>query len=201
VVLRGITIDDLAWSGTKTGTKKQSNEKRMNREPLGFVGFVLRLSGIVGLAGTFLACGSAVPLQSAGPCSPAVVAPAGTFEMHQYYMGFLRRGPAWSAEQTPEVKLIGEGHMAHIRAMGATGKMILAGPFEIEGTPPNAIAGILLFDVEKIEEARVMAADDPAVKAGRFTLEVVPWYGPKGITFPGQERPTSGSSVAPAPVR
>jgi len=109
--------------------------------------------------------------------------------MRKYFMGFLRRGPAWTAEQTPEVKKIGEGHMAHIRAMGATGKLILAGPFEIEGTPPNAIAGILLFDVETIEEAQAMASDDPAVKAGRLTLEVLPWYGPKGITFPGKENP------------
>jgi uncharacterized protein len=114
--------------------------------------------------------------------------------MHKYYMGFLRRGPAWSAEQTPEVKRLGEGHMAHIRAMGATGKLLLAGPFEIEGTPPNAIAGILLFDVPDIEEARVMASEDPAVKAGRFQLEVVPWYGPKGLTFPGREMPKSPTS-------
>jgi len=134
-------------------------------------------------------CAASTPPAATAPCPPAVVAPAGKFEMHQYYMGFLRRGPAWSPEQTPEVKKIGEGHMAHIRAMGATGKLVLAGPFEIEGTPPNAIAGILLFDGGTIEEARAMAADDPAVKAGRFTLEVIPWYGPKGITFPGREMP------------
>ncbi len=73
--------------------------------------------------------------------------------------------------------------------MGATGKLILAGPFEIEGTPPNAIAGILLFNIATIDEARAMASEDPAIKAGRFTLEVLPWYGPKGITFPGQEVP------------
>jgi uncharacterized protein YciI len=128
-----------------------------------------------------------------------VIPPAGKFEMHQYYMGFLRRGPAWSAEETPEVKRISAGHMAHIEAMAATGKLILAGPFEIEGTPPNAIAGILLFDVETLEEARAMAADDPAVKAGRFTLEVIPWYGAKGITFPGQEQPKPKPSDGVAP--
>jgi hypothetical protein len=45
-----------------------------------------------------------------------------------------------------------------------------------------------------IEEARAMASEDPAVKAGRFTLEVIPWYGPKGITFPGREMPKSQDS-------
>lgn len=144
------------------------------------------------LLSSLTACGAAsqaAPSASSVPCPPSVTPPAGKFEMHNYFMGFLRRGPAWSPERTPEVEKIGEGHMAHIRAMGATGKLILAGPFEIEGTPPNAIAGILLFDVPTIDEARAMASEDPAVKAGRFTLEVLPWYGPKGITFPGQELP------------
>ena len=109
--------------------------------------------------------------------------------MQTYFMGFLRRGPAWTAERTPEAIRISEGHMNHIKAMGATGKLVLAGPFEVEGTPPNALAGILLFDVASIEEARALAAEDPAVKAGRFTLEVIPWYGAKGITFPGKEVP------------
>lgn len=147
----------------------------------------------------FVGCGGTSAPPSAAPCPPAATAPTGKFEMRQYIMGFLRRGPNWTPDPTPEVKQIGEGHMAHIRAMGATGKLVLAGPFEIEGTPPNAIAGILLFDVETIEEARVMASDDPAVKAGRLTLELVPWYGPKGITFPGDERPTLKSKQAAAP--
>lgn len=138
-------------------------------------------------------CAASAPAVVA-PCPPAMTVPAGKFEMQMYYMGFLRRGPAWSPEKTPEVQRISEGHMAHLNAMGATGKLVLAGPFEIEGTPPNAIAGILLFNVATIEEARAMAAEDPAVKAGRFTLEVIPWYGPKGITFPGQEKPKSPAS-------
>lgn len=161
----------------------------MSTQSRRFVEFAQKASCIIGLTLAFAACGSAVPPKQAAPCPPAVTPPAGKFEMRQYFMGFLRRGSAWTAEQTPEVKKIGEGHMAHIRAMGATGKLILAGPFEIEGTPPNAIAGILLFDVETIEEARAMASDDPAVKAGRLTLEVLPWYGPKGITFPGKDPP------------
>jgi uncharacterized protein len=172
----------------------------MRKQSYMFVEVAQKASGIIGLSTLLLACGGgAASPQPAAPCSPAMIAPAGTFAMHQYYMGFLRRGPAWSADQTPEVKQISEGHMAHIRAMAATGKLILAGPFEIEGTPPNAIAGILLFDVETMEEARAMASEDPAVKAGRFTLEVLPWYGAKGITYPGQEQPISKASSAVAP--
>jgi uncharacterized protein len=155
---------------------------------------------LVGLGMATLHCASAAPPPArpapAASCPPAEAKAPEKFAMHTYIMGFLRRGPAWSAEKTPEVMRISEGHMAHIRAMGTTGKLVLAGPFEVEGTPPNALAGILLFDVESIEEARAFAAEDPAVKAGRFTLEFMPWYGPKGLTFPGKEPPTPDRAPA-----
>ena len=62
---------------------------------------------------------------------------------------------------------------------------------EAEATPGDeakgALAGIFVFDVPTIEEARALAGDDPAVKAGRLTVEVVPWYGPVGLTYDGHE--------------
>lgn len=171
------------------------------------VGPLWRRVWFLGHCAILWGCASSAPPVTTAPCPPVEAAAAGKFEMHQYYMGFLRRGPTWSPEKTPEVKKISEGHMAHLEAMGATGKLLLAGPFEIEGTPPNAIAGILLFDGVTMEEARAMASEDPAVKAGRFTLEVIPWYGPKGITFPGREMPKSqdskpsGTNTVQSPAR
>ena len=53
--------------------------------------------------------------------------PAKPFAMRTYYMALLYRGPSWTADDTPEVKAIGEGHMAHIREMGAAGKLLIAG--------------------------------------------------------------------------
>lgn len=161
----------------------------MKKQLSRILGLAKKPAVVCGLAGLVIGCASPTAPVAQVPCPPSVTPPAGKFEMHNYVMVFLRRGPAWSPERTPEVEKIGEGHMAHIRAMGETGKMLLAGPFEIEGTPPNAIAGILLFDGVSVEEARSIASDDPAVKAGRFTLDVFPWYGPKGITFPGKEEP------------
>lgn len=156
-----------------------------------------RGSVVLGLACVVFGCASTAAPAPQAPCPPFVTLPAGKFEMHNYVMVFLRRGPSWSPERSPEVEKISDGHMAHIRAMGETGKMLLAGPFEIEGTPPNAIAGILLFDGVSVEEARSMASEDPAVKAGRFTLDVLPWYGPKGITFPGKEEPRAKPTSDP----
>ena len=49
-----------------------------------------------------------------GAATPAPVAARNRFAMRTYFMGFLRRGPAWTAVKTPESAAIGAGHMAHI---------------------------------------------------------------------------------------
>lgn len=120
--------------------------------------------------------------------SPAPAAPSGEFRMRKYVVVLLRRGPAWSAEKSAESAAIFQGHMAHLDAMAAAGKMVLAGPFDAPaggeiGTP----AGLCIYTVEAREEAERLASEDPAVKAGRFTIEALPWYGPADITYPGMD--------------
>lgn len=125
-------------------------------------------------------------------------APSKQFHMRAYYMAFLRRGPAWTAEQTAESKAIGEGHMANIRRLGACGKLLIAGPFEVgPDAPADVLAGIFILDVPTMEEAIALTQTDPAVKAGRFTIEVKPWYGPAGLTFDGYQPPAPGARCEP----
>ena len=59
--------------------------------------------------------------------------PAAQPPMRTYQLAFLRRGPRWTAEKSPAVKAVQEGHMAHIREMGASGKLVAAGPFLDDG--------------------------------------------------------------------
>ena len=122
------------------------------------------------------------------PPPPAPAAPAKAFAMRTYYVAFLRRGPAWTAEPTDESRAIGAAHMANIEAMAQQGVLALAGPFEHgDDAPADAIAGIFVLDVKTREEAVALAGRDPAVQAGRFTVEVLPWYGPVGLTFDGDQ--------------
>ncbi len=100
------------------------------------------------------------------------------FEMTTYQVAFLRKGPNWTPAETPETKAIQEGHMANIRKMGATGKLLIAGPFEDGGD----LRGMFIFRVETLEEAKAMAEQDPAVKAGRLVLEWHPWFAAKNVT-------------------
>lgn len=97
--------------------------------------------------------------------------------MAVYYMGILRRGPSWTPEKTPETERIQAGHMAHIRAMAETGKLVGAGPFGDDGE----IRGLFIFRTDSLEEATRLAGADPAVKAGRLKLDIHPWWGPVGV--------------------
>ena len=102
--------------------------------------------------------------------------PAARPAMRTYQLAFLRRGPKWTAEQSPAVTAVQEGHMAHIREMGASGKLVAAGPFLDSG----GLAGIFVFNATA-EEARALADRDPAVQAGRLVLEFHEWMVAEGV--------------------
>jgi uncharacterized protein len=102
--------------------------------------------------------------------------PAAQPPMRTYQLAFLRRGPRWTAEKSPAVKAVQEGHMAHIREMGASGKLVAAGPFLDDGP----LAGIFVFDATP-EEARALADRDPAVQAGRLLLDLHRWMVTEGV--------------------
>jgi uncharacterized protein YciI len=98
-------------------------------------------------------------------------------EMTTYILGLLVKGPQWTPAQSPERAKLQEAHMAHIRSMAASGKLIVAGPLTDGGT----IRGILVFKLEAVDEARALAEADPAVKAGRLAVELHPWMVQKGV--------------------
>lgn len=99
------------------------------------------------------------------------------YEMGHYVMGLLRRGPNAGTGDQAERERIQEGHLANIRKMAATGKLIVAGPFEDNGD----LRGIFIFQGVTMEEARAMTDDDPAIKAGRLVLELHPWFAAAGL--------------------
>lgn len=100
------------------------------------------------------------------------------YEMTTYQVGFLRKGPKWTPGDTPELKALQAAHLAHIGKMAETGKLILAGPFADGGE----LRGLFIFRVDSLEEAKALAEQDPAVKAGRLIIEWHPWYAAKNIT-------------------
>lgn len=97
---------------------------------------------------------------------------ADEYGMKRYVIAFLKTGPVKMTDST-ERKRLQSGHLLNIQRLAKEGKLIIAGPF-LDG---QNLRGIFVFNVETVEEAKQLAASDPAVKAGIFELEFHPWYG------------------------
>ena len=143
---------------------------------------------VVWLVIAVAACGGTAP-PPAAPTTACPAAGAGKLEMKAYFLVLLRRGPAWTPEKTPETAKIFEGHMANIEAMAKSGKLLIAGPMDADPADKTAVAGIFLFDVPTKEEVAELIKGDPAIEAKRLVPEVLTWYGPANITYPGQVLP------------
>jgi uncharacterized protein YciI len=98
-------------------------------------------------------------------------------KMMTAYIAFLVRGDKWTPDKTPETEAIQKAHLANIVRLAELKKLVVAGPIGDDGT----LRGIFVFRVDSIEEARSLAATDPAVQAGRLAVQVHPWVVPEGI--------------------
>lgn len=98
---------------------------------------------------------------------------ADDYGMKMYVMAFLKQGP--NRGQTPEeAAKLQKAHMDNIIRMAESGELVLAGPF---AKNDQGIQGIYIFDVKTVEEAEALTNTDPAIKAGRLKMELIPWYG------------------------
>jgi uncharacterized protein YciI len=75
--------------------------------------------------------------------------------------------------------------------MAKAGKLLVAGP--LDDQPDPRLRGIEIFRVGSLEEAKRLAADDPAVRAGRLEPVVMTWLTEKGaLAFPLAEKLRKG---------
>jgi uncharacterized protein len=97
-------------------------------------------------------------------------------KMTTYQLVVLTKGPSAAIVSSPEGQKLLKEHIAHIYKLGADGKAVAAGPFRDEGE----IQGIIMMKAATPEEAREIEGADPGVKAGIFTMEVLPFMSPEG---------------------
>ena len=97
----------------------------------------------------------------------------GAFET--VYFGFLKRGPNRGQDEATAKRLQAE-HLAYMDGQSKEGRLIVAGPFMVDGDR----RGIVVYRVATAEEAKQRAEADPMVKVGRLAVELHPWQVPKG---------------------
>jgi uncharacterized protein YciI len=108
--------------------------------------------------------------------APPVDDPTQPGALEPFIFGILVRGPNRSQPQA-EAEEIQKGHLAYMDSLYREGKLPMAGPFFEDGD----WRGVVVYRVKTVEDARELAAGDPAVKAGRLKIEVRPWMTLRGI--------------------
>jgi len=94
--------------------------------------------------------------------------------MKTYVLAILKTGPNDTSVKGDERKKAFEGHMANIGRLADEGKLAVAGPF---GKNDKTFRGLFIFNVATIEDAQKLAETDPAIKAGIFVVDYIPWFG------------------------
>lgn len=106
---------------------------------------------------------------------------ASSLGMVIYHIYFFKKGPAWSAEETPELDALQEQHLANLHRLGETGRLVLNGPLLDPFATSGEIRGIGVLKTDTMQEARELLDTDPMVKVGRLVYEVHAWMVGKGI--------------------
>jgi uncharacterized protein YciI len=97
----------------------------------------------------------------------------GQTEKKQFiYVLHLVKAMQDSAAWTPDKMKIVEVHFANLQKLLAEGKLILAGK---TSTPLDKTFGIVVYEADSFEEAKIIAENDPAVKEKIMTVEVYPY--------------------------
>lgn len=83
-----------------------------------------------------------------------------------------------------------DAHLAHLADLHDAGYLLAAGPLLDE-----KFRGLSILNVEP-DRARALKEQDPAVRAGRFSVQVIPWMVPKGaMHFAATRFPRSAAEV------
>ena len=98
------------------------------------------------------------------------------FKMMTYQAIFLTKGPKWIEGMAPVMAQ----HGRYITELLKSGKVSIAGPFT---KGDGAVVGVYIMSGVP-ENAKTVAEEDPAIKAGHFGYEILKWMGPEGWFAP-----------------
>jgi len=80
---------------------------------------------------------------------------------------------------TPNTDELQDAHLAHLASLHDAGALLAAGPL---GDPAGELRGLSILGAGA-EEAHALKVEDPAVRAGVFTVRMLPWQVPAGAMF------------------
>ena len=95
-----------------------------------------------------------------------------------YAVVILRRPGDAPELDEEEAEALQQRHQAHIMSLIQSGAAYAGGPLMDNSNP--ALRGLMIFGVP-LDEARGLAAEDPAVRAGQLVPDSFTWWFPAGL--------------------
>lgn len=114
-------------------------------------------------------------------------------EFDRYTVVFLLTPPNPPQLDEGATAALQDAHLNHLAELHDAGHLLAAGP--LVGEPGRRFRGISIFRGEP-DQVRELAERDPAVRAGWFELELLPWLVPGGaISFSTTRFPRSAAEA------
>lgn len=114
-------------------------------------------------------------------------------DFDSYTIAFHVRNPDAPVIEEAAAATLQDAHLDHLARLHEEGIVLAAGP--LLGDDNEAFRGLTVLAADPDRAARLLA-DDPAVRAGRFTLKLLPWTIPAGaVTYARTRFPHSMTDV------
>jgi uncharacterized protein YciI len=110
-------------------------------------------------------------------------------DLEAFELVILRRAMDARVHDEDTLERIQREHLAYHEALRTSGQVLTNGP--VVDQPDESMRGLVFYRTGSLEEARRLAEGDPAVLAGRLSVEVMWWWCPPGT----MARPGSRISV------
>lgn len=99
-------------------------------------------------------------------------------ELETFELVLLRRPADAPAYDEATLERIQSEHIAYHASLRESGRVVTNGP--VTDQVDQSLRGLTFYKTGSLDEARRLAEEDPAVRAGRLAVEVMRWYCPSG---------------------
>lgn len=106
-------------------------------------------------------------------------------DLEAFELVLLRRPATAPDYPDEELERIQREHLEYHARLREAGHVVTNGP--VVDQPDPSLRGLTFYRTGSLERSRELALDDPAVRAGRLTVEIMTWYcGPGLMVRPGR---------------
>jgi uncharacterized protein len=106
-------------------------------------------------------------------------------DLEAFELVLLRRPEDAPAYPDDVLRRIQQEHLAYHDRLREAGHVVTNGP--VSDQPDPSLRGLAFYRTGSLAQSRQLAEGDPAVRAGRLTVEILTWYcAPGTLNKPGR---------------